>query len=75
MGDNLLIKKEKNIGPTKGKRYYDKIQELIILLHQLRLTISLLRPKKIKNEESIQIFHPQIVDTRDTGQYMPDDRS
>ena len=27
---------------------------------------------EIKNEESI---HPQKVDKRDTGQYMPDDRS
>ena len=30
---------------------------------------------EIKNEESIQVFNPQIVDTRDTGQYMSDDRS
>ena len=30
---------------------------------------------EIKNEESIQVFNPQIVDARDTGQYMPDDWS
>ena len=30
---------------------------------------------EIKNGESIQVFNPQIVDARDTGQYMPDDRS
>ena len=31
--------------------------------------------REIKNEESIQVFNPQIVDARETGQYMPDDRS
>ena len=29
---------------------------------------------EIKNEEGMQVFHPQIVDTRHTGQYMPNDR-
>ena len=40
MSDLLLIKKKKkNIGRTHGKRDYEKIQELIILLQQLCLTI------------------------------------
>ena len=79
---------------NKRPEIYEKIQELIILLHHLCLTIYPLQPEKsktkrasrssthkpptaweIKNEESIQVFNPHIVDTRDTGQYMSDDQS
>ena len=66
------------IGPTQGKRDYEKIQEVIIIIIIVTsVMFNNLAPAtwEIKNEESIQVFHPQIVDTRDTGQYMPDDRS
>ena len=75
MGDILLIKREKvsvqlkvNVITRKYKNY--NYPATSVMFNNLAPTTW-----KIKNEESIQVFHQQIVDTRDTGQYMPDDRS
>ena len=75
MADILSIKKEKvsvqlkvNVIIRKYRNYNYPVTSVIF--NNLAPTTW-----KIKNEESIQVFHPQIVDKRDTGQYMPDDRS
>ena len=75
MGDILLIKQEQllvqlkvNVIIRKYKSYNYPVTS--VMFNNLAPTTW-----EIKNEESIRVFHPQIVDARDTGQYMPDDQS
>ena len=74
MGDILLMKREKVSVQLKVNvitRKYKNYNYPVTSVNNLAPTTWKIK----KNEESIQDFHQQIVDTRDTGQYMPDDRS